>query len=113
MTATIIDLNTERAHRRAEIERQEEQRLRQEVLGFSESLQSAIERFGLNLPMMATLLMAKAVEALEHDQPIARSEAAEFESASSILKAILKARSAARAKAESDAVRILNMANGA
>ncbi len=113
MTATIINLNAERAQRRAEIDRQEEQRLRQEALGFSESLQTAIERFGLNLPMMATLLMAKAVDALEHDQPVARSESAEFDSASTILKAILKARSAARAKATSDAVRILNMPNGA
>jgi hypothetical protein len=59
------------------------------------------------------LLIAKAVDALEDDQPIARTEQAEFEAAASILRAIVKARTTARAKAAADAVRVFTMPNGA
>lgn len=113
MSAEIINLARLRADRRRETDQREEAFLRQEVAGFNESLQTAVERYRLNLPMMATLLIAKAVDALEDDQPIARTEHAEFEAAASILRAIVKARTNARAKAAADAVRVFNMPNGA
>jgi hypothetical protein len=113
MSAEIINLASLRADRRRETDQREEAFLRQEVAGFNESLQTALERHRLNLPMMATLLIAKAVDALEDDQPIARTEQAEFEAAASILRAIVKARTTARAKAAADAVRVFNMPTGA
>lgn len=113
MSAEIINLATLRADRRLQAEKREEAMLRQETSGFSESLQSAVERSLLNLPMMATLLIAKAVDALEDSQPVARTEQAEYDAAANILRAIVKARTNARAKAAADAVRIFNMPNGA
>lgn len=113
MSAEIINLAALRADRRNEADQREEAFLRQEVTGFNESLQTAFERYHLNLPMMATLLIAKAVDALEDDQPVARSEQAEYDAAASILRAIVKARTSARAKAAADAVRVFNMPNGA
>lgn len=113
MSAKIINLANLRADRRRETDQREEAFLRQEVAGFNESLQTAVERHRLTLPMMATLLIAKAVDALEQDQPIARTEQAEFDAAASILRAIVKARTNARAKAAADSVRVFNMPNGA
>lgn len=113
MSAEIVDLATRRSERRREAEHLEEAFLRQEASGFSDTLQEALERFRLNLPMMATLLIAKAVDALEDHQPVARSEQAEFDAAASILRAIVKARANARAKASDDAVRMFNVPTGA
>ena len=113
MSAEIINLATIRADRQDQDEKRQEAFLRQEASGFSESLQSTVERSRLNLPMMATLLIAKAVDALEDNQPVARTEQAEYDAAANILRAIVKARTAARARAAADAVRIFNMPNGA
>jgi hypothetical protein len=113
MSAEIINLATIRADRRDQDEKRQEAFLRQEASGFSESLQSTVERSRLNLPMMATLLIAKAVDALEDNQPVARTEQAEYDAAANILRAIVKARTAARARAAADAVRVFNMPNGA
>jgi hypothetical protein len=113
MSAEIINLATIRADRRDQAEKREEAFLRQEASGFSESLQATVERSRLNLPMMATLLIAKAVDALEDNQPVARTEQAEYDAAATILRAIVKARTAARARAAADAVRVFNMPNGA
>ena len=88
-------------------------RLRREVNGFNESLQVAMERFNLNMPMIATLLMAKAVEALEADQPRNRSEDEEFATAAQLIQQIVKARARANERAMAEAVRFNTMPTGA
>ena len=108
MSATVIQLNAIRDRRAHEDELRRETELRQEASGFAESLQDAMKRYRLNLPMMATLLMAKAVDALDDGQSPDRTEAEERESAGRLLEAILKARASARARAHVDAVRVFN-----
>jgi hypothetical protein len=105
MTATLIDLKAFRQIREERAEQDLENRLRREVIGFNESLQVAMERFNLNMPMIATLLMAKAVEALEADQPRNRSEGEEFASANQLIQQIVKARARANERAMAEAVR--------
>jgi hypothetical protein len=113
MTATLIDLKAFRQIREERAEQDLENRLRREVNGFNESLQVAMERFNLNMPMIATLLMAKAVEALEADQPRNRSEGEEFATANQLIQQIVKARARANERAMADAVRFNTAPTGA
>jgi hypothetical protein len=113
MTATIVELKQFRQIREEKAEQDLENRLRREVAGFNESLQVAMERFNLNMPMIATLLMAKAVEALEADQPRNRTEGEEFASANQLVQSIVKARARANERAMAYAVRFSTAPTGA
>jgi hypothetical protein len=112
MTATLIELSKIREERAARAEQDLENHLRNEVAGFNESLQIAMESFKLNMPMIATLLMAKAVEALEDSHPHNRTESEEFGSSAQLLQSIVTARAKAHARATADAVRFSTMPTG-
>ena len=107
MSATIIDLAAIRARKTVDLQRQDEDALRSEASGFAETLQAAVERFNLNLPVLATLLMAKAVDAICENEPHTATEDSEWLASSRLLQAIVKARASARGKAGEDAVRMV------
>ena len=113
MTATIVELSQIRQLRVEKAEQDRENRLRHDVTAFNESLQETMERFQLNMPMIATLLMAKAVEALENIHPANRTEEEESDSASQLLRSIVAARARAHARATADAIRLNIMPTGA
>lgn len=113
MTASIVELSQIRKSRAEKAEYELENKLRREVTGFNETLQEAMERFQLNMPMIATLLMAKAVEALEDCHATSRTEAEEFNSASQLLQSIVVARARAHARATADALRFSTRPTGA
>jgi hypothetical protein len=113
MTATIVELSKIRQLRSEKADQELENRLRSEVAAFNESLQETMMRFNLNMPMIATLLMAKAVEALEDIHPLNRTEAEELESATQLVQSITAARARAHARATADAIRFSTMPTGA
>ncbi len=113
MTAIIVELSEIRKLRAEKTENELENKLRREVSSFNESLQETMDRFQLNMPMIATLLMAKAVEALEDCHPLNRTEAEEFSSASQLVQSIVSARARAHARATADAMRFSTMPTGA
>lgn len=113
MTAIIVELSKVRQLRSEKADQELENKLRHEVSAFNETLQETMFRFNLNMPMIATLLMAKAVEALEDIHPLNRSETEELEAATQLVQSIVSARARAHARATADAIRFSTMPTGA
>ena len=113
MTAIIVELSKVRQLRSEKVDQDLENKLRNEVSAFNETLQEAMLRYNLNMPMIATLLMAKAVEALEDIHPLNRSETEELASATQLVQSIVAARARAHARATADAIRFSTMPTGA
>ena len=113
MTAMIIEMDEIRRLRAEKAEHDVENRLRREVTTFNETLQATLERFNLNMPMIATLLMAKAIDALEDIHPANRTEAEELSSANQLVQSIVAARARAHARALADSVHFNIMPSGA
>ena len=105
MSATIIELASKRADRVADTLSQHDVNIRQNAIGFADSLHEAMQRFSLNPTMIATLLMAKAVDVIV-ENPEANSPDREYQATNRLLKAIIEARN--RARAQENPVRLMN-----
>ena len=110
MSATIIELDSKRAGRIADTLADDHAHIRDNAISFADSLHDAMERFHLNPTMIATLLMAKAVDVLV-ESPGATSPDQEYQATNRLLKAIIEARN--RARAQEPAVRLMNGTNDA